>query len=190
MDVKELHNRALDFFGELVAGVPEDAWKNSTPCEDWDVRVLVNHNVNENWWACELLAGKTIEEVGDRFEGDLLADEPLEAYDASAEAVRRVLAPLEDLDSSVHVSYGPVTARRYLEDRYVDLAVHGWDLAVATGQDAKIPSELAESAYEAMAAQVEQVRESEAFGAEVEVPDDADAQTKLLGLLGRDPEGW
>ncbi len=190
MDVRELHDRALDFFGELVAGIPEQAWSNATPCDDWDVRELVNHNVRENWWAYELLAGRSIEDVGDRFEGDLLDDEPLEAYEASAEAVRRAVAPLDDIDWSVHVSYGPVPAREYLEHRYVDLAVHGWDLAVATGQDATIPSELAESAYETMAEQREFVRESDGFGPEVEVPDDADVQTKLLALLGRDPAEW
>ncbi|MDQ3931367.1 MAG: TIGR03086 family metal-binding protein [Actinomycetota bacterium] len=190
MDVRELHDRALDFFAELVAGVSEDAWSNSTPCDEWEVRALVNHNVSENWWAAELLAGKSIEEVGDRFEGDLLADEPVEAYDASAEAVRRALAPLEDLDRSVAVSYGPVPARSYLEHRYIDLVVHGWDLAVATGQDGELPPELAESAYETMSAQREQVRESGAFADEVEVPEDADVQTKLLGLLGRDPARW
>ncbi|MDP8962224.1 MAG: TIGR03086 family metal-binding protein, partial [Actinomycetota bacterium] len=169
MDVRELHSRALDFFGELVAGVPEDAWNNPTPCDEWDVRALVNHNISENWWATELLDGKTIDEVGDRFDGDLLGTDPVEAYDASAEAVRWVLAPLEDLDSSVEVSYGPVPARRYLEHRYVDLLVHGWDLAVATEQDSALPPELVESAYEAMSAQREQVRESLAFGPEVEV---------------------
>lgn len=190
MDVRELHNHALDFFGELVAGVHEDAWTNSTPCEDWDVRALVNHNVCENWWATELLAGKTIDEVGDRFEGDLLNEEPVEAYKASAEAVRRAVAPLDDLDSSVELSYGSVSASRYLEHRYVDLVVHGWDLAVATGQDAQLPPELAENAYEAMADQREHVRESDAFGPEVTVAEDADAQTKLLGRLGRDPSRW
>lgn len=190
MDVRELHDRALDFFGGLVAGVPTRAWRNATPCHDWDVRELVNHNVSENWWACELLAGRSLEEVGDRFEGDLLGDEPVQAYDASAEAVRRAVAPLDDLDFPVHVSYGPVPARTYLEHRYVDLVVHGWDLAVATAQDAEIPSDLAESAYETMASQREFVRESEGFGSEIEVPEDADAQTKLLGLLGRDPSRW
>ncbi|MDQ4130431.1 MAG: TIGR03086 family metal-binding protein [Actinomycetota bacterium] len=190
MDVRELHDRALDFFGELVAGIPERAWSNATPCEDWDVRELVNHNVRENWWACELLAGRSIEEVGDRFEGDLLGDEPLEAYEGSAEAVRRAVAPLDDLDSSVQVSYGPVPARQYLEHRYVDLVVHGWDLAVATDQDARIPPELAESAYETMSAQRELVREIDGFGPEVEVTDDVDVQTKLLALLGRNPADW
>lgn len=190
MDVRELHDRALDFFGERVAGVGEDAWKAPTPCGDWDVRALVNHNVSENWWASQLLMGKTIEEVGDRFEGDLLRDEPVEAYAASAEAVRRTLARLEDLDLSVHVSYGPVPAWTYLEHRYIDLSVHAWDLAVATGQDAKLPHELAQSAYETMAAQRGQVQASEVFGPEVEVPEDADAQAKLLGLLGRDPARW
>src|SRR3712207_7181170 len=57
-------------------------------CEGWDVRELVNHVVSGNFWAGELARGKTIEEVGDRLEGDVIGDDALTAYDASARAAR------------------------------------------------------------------------------------------------------
>ena len=67
-----------------VAGVGADQWRARHPCEDWDVRVLVNHIVTGNYWAAELGRGQTIEEVGDRLDGDVLGDDPVAAYDASA----------------------------------------------------------------------------------------------------------
>ena len=58
-------------------GVGEDQWGAPTPCADWDVRELVNHVAGEDLWTAPLLEGSTIEEVGDRFDGDLLGDDPI-----------------------------------------------------------------------------------------------------------------
>ena len=52
-------------------------------CDDWTVRELVNHVVSGNYWAFELAGGRTIEEVGDRLDGDVLGTDPLRAYDDS-----------------------------------------------------------------------------------------------------------
>ena len=49
----------------------------ATPCTEWDVRALVNHVLGEIRWAVPLFAGSTIAEVGDRFDGDLLGDDPV-----------------------------------------------------------------------------------------------------------------
>lgn len=190
MDIRRLHEVGLGWFGECVKGVRDEAWDAPTPCSEWDVRKLVNHNVSENWWARELLAGRTIEEVGDRYDGDVLGDDPVEAYYASAEAARQATQQLEDLNMPVHVSYGPIPAFEYLQHRFTDLAVHGWDLAVATSQEAQIPRELVDAGWDVMSARREMVRVSGVFGEEVDVPGDADLQNRLLGLLGRDPSAW
>ena len=60
---------------ELVQAIREDQWALPTPCTDWSVRDLVNHVVGEDAWTGPLVRGSTIEEVGDRFYGDLLGDE-------------------------------------------------------------------------------------------------------------------
>ena len=80
-DLPDLHDRALAGTHRYVAGVGGDQWKTSSPCEGWDVRELVNHIVSGNFWAGELARGKTIDEVGDRLDGDILGDDPTAAYD-------------------------------------------------------------------------------------------------------------
>jgi uncharacterized protein (TIGR03086 family) len=82
--ITELHRRALDAGRHLIAGVGPDDWTLPTPDDDWDVRALVNHVAAGNFWAAELAAGRTIDEVGDRLDGDVLGADPAAAYEASA----------------------------------------------------------------------------------------------------------
>ena len=108
MDIAELHSRALDATRGVIAGVRQGQWAAPTPCQGWDVRALVNHVVAGNLWAAELAAGKTISEVGDHLDGDLLGADPLGAYDASAKAAAAVFAIPRALKAPCAVSYGPV----------------------------------------------------------------------------------
>src|SRR4051795_519020 len=101
-DLVELYARAVDQFGPRVAAVGE-RWQSPTPDSEWDVRALVNHVLNENLWAPPLLDGRTIVEVGDRFDGDQLGDDPGSAW--SAAAAESIAAVRGDgaLDGIVHV---------------------------------------------------------------------------------------
>lgn len=190
IDLRDAHDRALATFGERVRGVPDDSWDSPTPCSEWSVRDLVNHNVAENLWAGELLAGRTIEEVGDRFAGDQLGDDPVGAYERAAQSARDAAAAADVLERPVHVSYGPIPGSAYLDHRYIDLLVHAWDLAAATGQDPDLPEDLAEAAYETMRDQEAQVRASGVFAEEAEAPDDATTTERLVAFLGRDSSSW
>ena len=67
---------AIDGFEQRLGAVGATEWNAATPCDDWDVRTLVNHVVNELLWMPPLLEGKTIAEVGDRFDGDVLGSDP------------------------------------------------------------------------------------------------------------------
>jgi uncharacterized protein (TIGR03086 family) len=113
MDIAELHSRALDATGGVIAGVRQGQWAAPTPCHGWDVRALVNHVVAGNLWAAELTAGTTISEVGDHLDGDLLGADPLGAYDASANAAAAVFAIPRALKAPCAVSYCPVPGARY-----------------------------------------------------------------------------
>src|SRR5205085_7856583 len=63
---------AIDGFGQRLSAVDAGQWSAATPCEDWDVRTLVNHVVGELLWLPPLLEGKTVADVGDRLDGDIL----------------------------------------------------------------------------------------------------------------------
>ncbi|MDQ3985484.1 MAG: maleylpyruvate isomerase family mycothiol-dependent enzyme, partial [Actinomycetota bacterium] len=76
-DLVAQFKKAVEEFDRRVEQIRDDQWELPTPCSEWNVRDLVGHLVYEDKWAAPLLEGQTIEQVGDRFEGDLLGDDPL-----------------------------------------------------------------------------------------------------------------
>lgn len=187
LDLPELHDRALAGTRRYVAGIGADQWNEPTPCEDWDVRELVNHIVSGNFWAGELARGKTIEEVGDRLDGDVLGDDPTAAYDDSARAANEAFRAPGAMEAACAVSYGPVPGEVYAGHRFIDVLVHGWDAAKATGQDTTLDPELVDACLAVIEPQKELLFGSGAFGSHHETEPGADRQSALLELLGRTP---
>ena len=188
-DVIGLYRRAVEEFGARLRTVSAEQWSAPTPASEWDVRALVNHVLNENQWVPPLLEGLTIEEVGDRFEGDQLGADP---YSAWTDVVVAALAACQDDDVPlrvVHVSFGDITAEDYLAQVTTDHVIHAWDLARATGGDERLDPELVDFAYGYIAPQAEMWREAGAFGPATKAPAGADRQAELLALTGRDPIG-
>jgi uncharacterized protein (TIGR03086 family) len=183
--IAELHSEALDATGRIVAGIPADRWHAATPCGGWDVRALVNHVVSGNLWAAELAAGGTIEGVGDRLDGDLLGPDPVGSYAASAKAAAAVFRVPGALDAPCAVSYGPVPGSVYAGHRFIDVFIHGWDLAAATGQDTTLDAGLMQACRQVLEPQLELFRGAGAFAGPLSVPAGATSQTRFLAMLGR-----
>jgi uncharacterized protein (TIGR03086 family) len=184
-DQAELHRRAVEEFGARVGAVADDQWELPTPCNDWNVRQLVNHLVYENRWTVPLIGGSTIAEVGDRYEGDLLGDRPQAAWDeSSAEAVRAVGSE-GALERVVDLSSGPTPAGEYVSQLFADHLVHAWDLARAIGADERLDPELVAACAAWFASMEDLYRSIGAIGPRPETPPGADAQTTLLAAFGR-----
>ncbi|MBV8295702.1 MAG: TIGR03086 family protein [Acidimicrobiia bacterium] len=185
VDLPSVHERALENTGRYVAGVKKSQWRDPTPDEEWDVHALLNHIVSGNFWVSPLVEGKTISEVGDRYDGDLLGDDPAAAYEQSAKEAAAAFNAPGAMSAPCAVSYGPVPGEVYAGHRFIDVLVHGWDLAKATGQDATLPDDLVEAALAVVEPQREILAASGMFASGVQVPDGADRQTRLLAELGR-----
>lgn len=186
-DLVEMFDRSTQRLTARVEGVAPDQWEGATPCSEWDVRALVNHLAYEQLWAPHLVAGETIEQVGDRYDGDVLGDDPVATWRDAIAGSRAAFASA-DLDATVHLSFGDVPCREYLTQMLTDAEVHGWDLATATGQDASIDPDIATLLLDTWSPRREILRSSGVFGdEEVEVGEDADDARRLLGLLGRRP---
>jgi uncharacterized protein (TIGR03086 family) len=184
-DIAQLHRQALDATARVVAGIQPTQLSAVTPDEEWDVRALLNHVVAGNLWAAELGSGKTVEAVGDRLDGDVLGDDPAAAYDASAKLAADTFEAPGALEAPCAVSYGPVPGSVYAGHRLLDVLIHGWDLAVATGQDPALDPELVRGCLDVVEPQLSLLQASGAFGPALEAAPDADDQTRLLAMLGR-----
>lgn len=194
MDVEALHRTLVDSWVRTVEKVGADQWRLPTPCSEWDVRALVNHLVGEDLWTPPMLAGRTIAEVGDRFDGDVLGEDPAAlarsaGTDARA-AVATALAGPAGGEAIVHLSYGDERLEEYLRQLCADHLVHSWDLAVAIGATPEADAEAVGTVADWFAERAELYRAFGIIGDRVELPEsERDPLTRLIAAFGRDP-GW
>jgi len=184
-EVVALHAKALNGFDAVVRQVQADQWTLSTPCTEWDVHALVNHVLGEARWTAPLMAGSTIEEVGGRLDGDLLAGDPLAAWSAGRDEAAAATASPDSVERTVLLSFGPTPAEEYLRQLTADYLIHSWDLARAIGADDRLDPELVDAVEPWFAAQADGYRAAGAVAAPVETAGD-DPQQRLLGMFGRD----
>lgn len=184
MDEATAFRRASDGYVRLVRQVKASQWSASTPCAEWNVRVLVNHVAGEYLWVPELMAGKTVADVGTRLDGDLLGDDPIDAIAIATRAAQAAAGEQDALTRTVHLSFGDVPGADYLKQMAVDSVIHSWDLARAIGADETLDAELVDFSYEELRQHSEDWRAGGAFGPARE-PSGESMQAMLLALTGR-----
>src|ERR1700683_4125106 len=174
--------RALDEFGRYVAEIQDGQWDAPTPNDDWNVRELVRHNLEGVLWLPDTLSGKTIEQVGNKYAGDILGPHPHQAWVAATGKALAAVRGLATLDSTVHLSYGDYPARTYLQQQTIDFTIHAWDLARAIKAPERLDPELVHAVYEWFEPQAEDWRGAGMMKPAVRVPEDAPHQDRLIGL--------
>ncbi|MFJ1708158.1 TIGR03086 family metal-binding protein [Kitasatospora sp. NPDC088346] len=187
-DVLDRYTEAVTEFDRLVGMVLRRQWELPTPCSGWTVRDLVNHLTAEQLWVPEMLAGATVAQVGSYFDGDVLGADPGGTWATAYAAAAVAFAAPGALDRTVHLSYADRDGLGYCREMAVDAVVHGWDLARALGGAGRMSPASAAFAL----AEVRRYGDLSAtgmFAPAVPTGPDADPQTRLLGLTGRDP-GW
>lgn len=184
MDLQTLYSRSVATWSQRVAAVRPEQWDAATPCSGWSVRALTNHVAGEDLWTEPLMRGSTIEEVGDRYDGDLLGERPAEAArTAAAHAVGAVAETLVE-DGTVHLSYGDERMDEYIHQLAADHLVHAWDLAVAIDGDTRLDPELVEEVAAWYAEREEMYRSAGVVGPRATAY--GDPQSELLARFGRD----
>ena len=187
MDTVDAFRRAQEGFARALDATGPMHWGEPTPCADWDVRALVNHVTGEMLWVPPLMEGKTVADVGDRLDGDILGDDPAATWKgASADALAAFSAP-GAMEATAHLSFGDFSGNDYCWQLIADLVVHSWDLASAVSADTTIPADLAQAVYDFFQPMLAAMGPSDYFAAPVDVPDDAPIATRLIALTGRRP---
>lgn len=177
----ERHRDVCRTFSDLVRGTR--AWNAPSPVAGWTARDVVRHLTE--WFPAFLAAGAGIEPA----KGPAVDDDPVAAWQTHCDAVQALLddpATAGRLFVNEHIGELPVGDAI---DRFYtsDVFMHTWDLARATGQDDRLDPEHCAGLLAGMETAEEAIRSSGQYGARVQVPGDADPQTRLLGFIGRDP---
>ena len=170
-------------FTELVEGVPEETWARQSPVADWTARDVVRHLVE--WFPGFLAdgAGVTLPKGPD------VDDDPVAAWRTMSNGVQALLDdPSSQEKVLVNRHIGEVPLPEAISTFFTaDVFMHSWDLARATGQDETLDPQRCALMLDGMQPLDEVLRSSGQYGPKVEVPDDADVQTKLIAFIGRDP---
>lgn len=181
MDMLDTIRGAAANTQRIVEGIRPDQMSAPTPCTDMDVRGVLQHLLGGGAMLTAMLTGAP--------------GAPLELGDQPADAVKQMAEPLlvaleEPGIMQREFDFGgtAMSGARLAGIVLLEMVVHGWDLARATGQDHGIPDALAEG----MLAQAQHLPDSyrgetgAAFRPPVAIADDAPAADRLMAFLGRE----
>jgi uncharacterized protein (TIGR03086 family) len=143
-DPRPAYRTALTWAEEKVRGIDAAMLDQPTPCSEYDVRALLGHLV------ATVVRARVIAEGGDPGTmAVVITGVPDYGWSAElAAAIDKALAAWSDdtvLDQDVTVPWGRVPGRQAIWGYLNEALVHGWDLAVATGQDSEADPGLAEA---------------------------------------------
>jgi len=147
IDPRPHYRTTLSWVRTLAAGVPADRLADPTPCPDWNVREMLGHLV------ATVDRARVIGEGGDpnpmpRVVTGVADDAWVDALSTAEDKMAAIWADDARLDALVTVPWGQVPGRAAVWGYVREALVHGWDLAVATGQDPEADRVTAEAALE------------------------------------------
>jgi uncharacterized protein (TIGR03086 family) len=175
-DLLDLYGRASAWTMEKVEGAA-DQLDSATPCEEWDVQMLLNHMLETQHYFLASGRGEDASPPG-QTPPNTISGNPVRDLEHAREDILTTYS-----DPSVIEKTGPA-----LGIAFSDALLHGWDVARATGQDTTMPPGLAETAYEMIHGRFTDEQRKGVFKPEVPVPADASPQARLLGYTGRQPD--
>jgi uncharacterized protein (TIGR03086 family) len=174
----------------VVSGVPDgpDVMDRATPCNDWDLRTLLNHVILWTAYSAERRAhGESVAE--DLMNTEFTAEPGFkEDYAAQIDRAVKAWSDPEAWEREIGVMGDATPAADVAAMLIMEMVLHGWDVAKATGQEYVCDDAVAATLLNTVEAQAELFRKYQGFADVVPVPDDATAFDRALSLSGRDPQ--
>lgn len=178
----EAHRAFAATFTDRVNGVTD--WDAPAPVAGWTARSVVEHLLE--WFPGMLASGCDLSiPEGPDPKTDLVG-----AWEHQRDAVQAILDDPEQANrpyASPHVGEMPV-ADMISQFYSADVFMHTWDLARATGQDDRLPPDVAAGMFAGMEPIEPMLRGSGQFGTgRGPLREGADATDTLISFIGRDP---
>lgn len=182
----ELYEAVSQGFAQAIRGARADQMSNATPCSEWNVQALLNHNINVTGVFQRLLtAGPPAAAM--EVSGPLPPEGALAGFEAGAARVLEAAKSPGKLEEEIDTPFGRMPAGQLMMFPFMDLLLHRWDLSKGTGQATTMDSGLAEVCFKMFEPLADGLRPRGIFGPAVTVSLRANTQDKLLGITGRNP---
>lgn len=176
--------QAIDATRQVINAIAPGQWQDPSPCSEWTVAQVAGHLVEGNFRFAILADGHPRPPLAELIATD---DELPAAYGDSGVALLEAFGQPGALDRIVTVPLGQLPGIAALRMRVVEILVHGWDLAVATGQRPEFPADLAEAGLAFTLAKLSDIPAGQQpFAPAHQVAADAPAIDRLAACLGRD----
>ncbi len=192
----ELFIAADDAATRVFGSVRDDEWDVLLPPvfdmagadQPTPLRQAARHYAYDNAWVPDMLAGRTMDEVGrDAYDGDLLGDDPAVALRSISAVARTAARAADDRDAVVHCGYGDVPAHDYLWQLNIARCLSALDIAALLGLPNPISEELARGMVEGTEPTADMWRSFGVYRERVAVADGAPWRDRYLTLTGRQP---
>jgi len=179
------YTRALYGFDAVIQRVPADRWDADSPCDGWSARDVVVHACGV-MQAVEAMArsGTNVTPATPDPVDDVIA-----LWNTSRDDLLEALDHPDVLNRVGDYWFGEGTIDDILAFSVWDQLGHSWDVARAVGLDAHASDDVAEASIAVISANADMLRQMGLMGDPVDVPADAPAMMRFLGLTGRDPSG-
>jgi uncharacterized protein (TIGR03086 family) len=186
MNLHQQMTDAADAAARTVGNVRTDQFSDSTPCTEWDVRTLLNHLILWTSYSAERRAhGESVSE--ELMAKDFAAEPDFAAtYRAQLDRALAAWADPATWERDLNVMGSATPAADVGALLIAEMVLHGWDLAVATGQSYTVGDKAATAALAAVEANAELFRQYKGFADPVPVPAGAPVLDRVLALSGRD----
>jgi uncharacterized protein (TIGR03086 family) len=190
MDPIDQLQRAQAWTASIIAGVHKEVLHESTPCSDWDVSRLLDHLIADVDTFNRVASGEPLDLVTsikpDESENEGRATpDAIAAFERVTERAREIWSRPGAVEQTYKTSRSELPGAALFNIFLIEMLVHGWDLAKATGQPTEMPAGLAEAELAFTTKMMKERRMG--FEQPVPVPEDASPTDRLVGWLGRTP---
>jgi uncharacterized protein (TIGR03086 family) len=174
-------DRAVALAAGAISAVRAEQLGDPTPCSEWSVRQLINHVVVQTLMFVSMV---TAGPRPDRDE-DRLGDDPLAAFRDCADRLRGALSRPGVVRRADIASAEEGPGLWTLNLSVVELTVHSWDIARATGQRTDIDPGLAHYVLGVLREGLPPDRRGSPFGAEQPAPAYLPIAERMAAFAGR-----
>lgn len=177
MDPLTQLDQLAPLLGQVVGGISPDQLDAPTPCREFTVRGVLEH----------MVGGATAFAAAFRGTAPTAPDlaDPLAAFGPALGDLGAAISAPGALDRTVAAPFGDVPGETFARFVVLDGLVHGWDMAVATGQDYDPPAELVAAVDAFARGAIDPLRDGTTFDEAVTPAEGATPIERLAAYTGR-----